>query len=871
VTVTVSGVNQAPTFTGGGDDVTLEDSAPQTVTGWASSISQGLGDSGQVLNFVVTNNNNALFSVQPTVDPTSGDLTYTTAANAHGSATVTVTLHDNGGIANGGHDTSAPSTMTITVTAVNDAPTWTKGPDETVLENSSAKTVTSWASSFNAGPPDEQTQSLSIATTNDNNGLFSAQPSVTMAGTLTFTPAANANGSATVSVTLSDNGGTANGGVDHTTKTMTITVTPVNQAPSFTGGGNSLILEDGGAQTLSAWATNLSRGPSNESSQVLDFIVTNNNNGLFSVQPAVDPSSGNLTYTPAADANGSALVTVKLHDSGGTANGGVDTSPAQTMTITVTAVNDAPSFPVPADQTVLEDAGLQNVVGLAAPTSAGPANESGQVLTFTVTNDNNALFSSQPVLNPTTGTLTYQGAPNANGSALVTAVLSDDGGTANGGVDSVTHTFTISVVAVNDAPTFVKGADQTLDEEGSPVDHSVAGWATGFSPGPADEALQTNLGYSIVSDDHASLFSVQPAVSLSGTLTYTLAANRNGTAHVGITVQDSGGTANGGIDTSAVQTLTIKVNGVDHAPAAINDFPTVIQGSGPTTIDVLANDGDPDGDPLIVTKIVHQGTKGHAAVAANHLSVTYDPTGSFIGTDVFTYQISDGRGGLATGTVQVSVVRDTVAPVAYSLHAWIASGTVNTTATVTLTWKGSDQGFGVKYYQLQEKRNNTSWVWVTIPVGHTTINRVLTIGSQYQYRVRAVDKVGNAGPYTYLANFTPTLVQETAATFSGPWANTRVRGSLGGRIAYGATHGSVATFTCTCLSMAWIGPRGVSLNASRIYVDGTYLGFATEKSSRSSMYQVIVNKTWYSIGTHQLMISVTGWGPVGIDAFLTLQ
>ena len=68
--------------------------------------------------------------------------------------------------------------------------------------------------------------------TNDNNALFSAQPAVSSTGALTFTTAANANGSATVSVKIKDDGGTANGGVDESAvQTFTITVSPVNDAP----------------------------------------------------------------------------------------------------------------------------------------------------------------------------------------------------------------------------------------------------------------------------------------------------------------------------------------------------------------------------------------------------------------------------------------------------------------------------------------------------------------------------------------------------------------------------------------------------------------------------------------------------------------
>src|SRR2546425_8481095 len=83
------------------------------------------------------------------------------------------------------------------------------------------------------------------------------------------------------------------------------------------------------------------------------------------------------------NANGAATVTVRLHDNGGVANGGVDTSAPQTFTITVTAINDAPSFTVPATApTVNEDAGAQTVAGFATNISAGP-NEAGQLVDFT--------------------------------------------------------------------------------------------------------------------------------------------------------------------------------------------------------------------------------------------------------------------------------------------------------------------------------------------------------------------------------------------------------------------------------------------------------------------------------------------------------
>jgi hypothetical protein len=115
----------------------------------------------------------------------------------------------------------------------------------------------------------------------------------------------------------------------------------VNHAPSFTAGANQIVNEDSGAHTVAAWAGNIFAGAANEAGQTLDFLVSNDNPGLFAIAPAI-ASDGTLTYTSAHDANGSATVKVRLHDNGRTAGGGNDTSAEQTFTITVTAVNDAP-------------------------------------------------------------------------------------------------------------------------------------------------------------------------------------------------------------------------------------------------------------------------------------------------------------------------------------------------------------------------------------------------------------------------------------------------------------------------------------------------------------------------------------------------
>src|SRR5262249_15205688 len=248
-------------------------------------------EASQALSFTVNNDNNALFATQPAVSSV-GTLTYTPAPNANGSATVTVQLHDNGGRAKCSENTRGSEVSEIDDTAANATTSLTTGADQTVLEDAGAQTVTNWATNISAGGPDEAAQVLNFIVNNDNNALFGTQPGISPSGTLTYTPAANANGSATVTVQLHDNGG----GSDMSAAQMfVITVTAVNDAPSFQKGADQSAAANSGGHGVESWATAISAGPADESAQALNFVVTNDNNGLFAVQPAVSPS-GSLTF-----------------------------------------------------------------------------------------------------------------------------------------------------------------------------------------------------------------------------------------------------------------------------------------------------------------------------------------------------------------------------------------------------------------------------------------------------------------------------------------------------------------------------------------------------------------------------------------------
>jgi hypothetical protein len=150
---------------------------------------------------------------------------------------------------------------------------------------------------------------------------------------LIFAPAADANGAAYSGFSFTVNDGTS----DSPAATVAIAITPVNDAPSFTPGANQSVGSSAGAQTVAGWVSSFTAGPANEAGQtVLSYtIMSNTNLGLFAVAPAI-AADGTLTYTPKAGASGQATIGIVVRDSGGTANGGQDTSPAQTFTVTVT-------------------------------------------------------------------------------------------------------------------------------------------------------------------------------------------------------------------------------------------------------------------------------------------------------------------------------------------------------------------------------------------------------------------------------------------------------------------------------------------------------------------------------------------------------
>jgi hypothetical protein len=227
--VTVSAAaagNKAPTLDPIADPAPIVPSSGQQTIN-LSGITAGQGETQNIT--VSASSDNAALVPDPTVHYTSagatGTLTYTPLAGAQGTATITVTVKDDGGTANGGVDTTVRTFKVRVAPHVNQPPTITPIADPApILPGAGQQTVTLTGIS---GGPDE-TQTVTITATSSNPALL-PNPQVNYTspnstGTLTYTPVPGAKGSATITVTLKDDGGTANGGTDTTVVTFSVAV-----------------------------------------------------------------------------------------------------------------------------------------------------------------------------------------------------------------------------------------------------------------------------------------------------------------------------------------------------------------------------------------------------------------------------------------------------------------------------------------------------------------------------------------------------------------------------------------------------------------------------------------------------------------------
>ena len=328
--------------------------APPTANGDGFSGFEDSQVTGNVL-FNDSDPNGNLSGAQLLSDPAHGSLsfdaagnfTYTPAPDFFGSDGFTYRAYDADGVA------SDAATVLLGVQPRNDAPAFTRGADETVPEDAGLRSVPGWAQNVRAGPFNERGQAVWFTTDNDNPALFDVAPSISPEGTLSYRAAPDTFGTATVTVQLWDDGGTAGGGQDAgPPQTFAITVSPVNDAP-VAAGDSAGTGEDNPVRI--AVLANDSAGPANEGDQSLTVVSTGPaGHGTVAVN-----ADGTVTYTPAPNYNGSDSFTYRVRDSLGGFSGDA------TVSVTINPANDAPTAEItgPAAGSVYAAGTAINLVG----------------------------------------------------------------------------------------------------------------------------------------------------------------------------------------------------------------------------------------------------------------------------------------------------------------------------------------------------------------------------------------------------------------------------------------------------------------------------------------------------------------------------
>jgi len=541
---------------------------------------------------------------------TNGSFTYTPVADYTGPDSFTYKVND-------GSLDSNVATVTLTVTAVNDAPV---AADDSYSVDEDGTLAPAAAVGVLANDTDAEGDSLTVALVDGpEHGTLTLNPN----GSFTYVADGDFHGSD--SFTYRANDGSANSNP----ATVSLTVNPVNDDP---------VAHDDDAAT-------------DEDTPVVIDVLANDSDpadgDTVSLSSATDGDHGSVvvnldgtvTYTPVADYNGPDTFTYMVGDG----HGGSDMA---SVSITVNPVNDAP---VAADDSYSVDEDGVLAPGATSGALTNDTDVDGDSLTVALVG---GPTHGTLALNPD-GSFTYSPDANFHGSDSFTYRASD------GSLDSNPATVSLTVDPVNDNP--VAGDDNAATDEDTPVVIDVL--VNDSDPADGDPVSVS----SATNGDHGTV-----VVNLDGTVTYTPAANYNGPDTFTYTVGDG----HGGSDTASV---SITVNPVNDAPVATGDSYSVDEDQLLTksaAAGVLINDSDVDGDVLSAV-LVSGPSHGTVTLNANG-SFDYTPAANFNGADSFTYKVSDGPlfSNVATVSITVNAVND--APVADDDTATTAEDTAAT-------------------------------------------------------------------------------------------------------------------------------------------------------------------------------------------------
>ncbi|OQX12316.1 MAG: hypothetical protein BWK80_43840 [Desulfobacteraceae bacterium IS3] len=316
----------------------------------------------------------------------------------------------------------------------------------------------------------------------------------------------------------------------------------------------------------------------------------------------VKNEDGTLTYTPNPGFIGSDTFTYTVKDTSGNTN-----------SATVTVVVD-PYTPNAVDNAESTEPDKPITISVVSDDN----DPNGDALTITqITQPGNGKVTDNG-----NGTLTYKPNPAFSGTDTFTYTVCDKGNHCD--IAAVT-------VTVENAPPIAED-----DSSSTRPNQSVSIPVLINDSDPNGDAL---IIQSIPTQPQNGTVTFTP----DGTVIYTPNPGFSGTDTFVYEISDG----HGGTDTA---TVTIIVD--DHSPAAVSES-AVTKPKQPVIIDVLANDSDPDGDPLSISHITDPE---HGSVIVNKDgTVTYTPDKGFLGTDTFTYKVKDPDGNTAEATVRVEV------------------------------------------------------------------------------------------------------------------------------------------------------------------------------------------------------------------------
>jgi hypothetical protein len=219
---------------------------------------------------------------------------------------------------------------------------------------------------------------------------------------------------------------------------------------------------------------------------------------------------------------------------------------------------------------------------------------------------------------------------------------------------------------------------------------------------------------------------------------------------------------------------------------------------------------------------------------------------------------------------------DTIAPVAFKPRvAPRVSGTVATTSQpVVVSWPAAlETGSGLSRYQLQRSVNGRAWTSVSLSrPAATSVKQKLATGNSYRYRVRAIDRAGNASGWVQGPSVRSTYVAERSigVRYARTWTTRALAGAVGGSVRSTTTKGASARVSVAGRAFGVVMATGPGRGSVAIYVDGTLAGTVSLKGATRHSARLVFSRT-LGAGTHTILVKSLGTARVDLDGFTVVR